>query len=147
MGATLILYSLIPAEGRQARLSASGGNKQIIKEMKEASPKFKFKSKVIVWTGGGYDKDNSGAWRFARVPEKMSAQIKELQLKEIKNGKKRRGWGAVYVKAKIGKSEWTTSVFPDRHSATYILPLKKQIRYEENLYDGIDITVSIKIWF
>ena len=28
-----------------------------------------------------------------------------------------------------------------------ILPLKKQIRYEENLYDGIDITVTIEIWF
>ena len=47
----------------------------------------------------------------------------------------------------MGKSEWTTSVFPDRHSATYILPLKKQIRYQENLYDGIDIKVSIEVWF
>src|SRR3989344_7647772 len=103
---------------------------------------FKFKSKVIVWREGNRDGDDKGAWRFARVPEDISAKIKEMQ-----KGRLRRGWGAVYAKAKIRKSEWVTSVFPDRHSATYILPLKKQIRYEENLYDGIDINVSIEIWF
>ena len=104
--------------------------------------KFKFKTKVTVWTGGGYDKDNSGAWRFARLPENISGKIKEMQ-----KGRLKRGWGAVYARAKIKKSEWTTSIFPDRHSATYLLPLKKKIRYEENLYDGMDIMVSIEIWF
>jgi hypothetical protein len=103
--------------------------------------KFKFKSKVIVWKSG-YSEDDSGAWRFARVPENISAKIKEMQ-----KSKFRRGWGAIYAKAKVGKSGWLTSIFPDRHSDTYILPLKKQIRYQENLYDGIDIKVSIEIWF
>jgi len=96
-----------------------------------------------VWQAGGYDRaDNSGAWRFARVPENISAQIKEMQ-----KGKLRRGWGAIYVEAKIGKTKWITSIFPDRHSATYLLPLKKEVRYEENLYDGVDINVAIEIWF
>ena len=104
--------------------------------------KFKFKSKVIVWRESHRDGDDAGAWRFARVPEDITAVIKEMQ-----KGRLRRGWGAIYAKAKIKKSEWVTSIFPDRHSATYILPLKKQIRYEENLYDGIDIKVSIQIWF
>src|SRR3989338_9658076 len=107
------------------------------------SKKFKFKSKVTVWQAGGYDRaDNSGAWRFARLPENISAQIKEMQ-----KGKLRRGWGAIYVEAKIGKTKWITSIFPDRHSATYLLPLKKEVRYEENLYDGVDINVAIEIWF
>ena len=109
--------------------------------------KFKFKSKVIIWKAGNRDGDDKSAWRFARVPEDISAKIKELQQKEIKKGRKRRGWGAVYAKVKVGKSEWVTSIFPDRHSETYILPLKKQIRYEENLSDGIDIRVSIEVWF
>ena len=104
---------------------------------------FKFKSKVSVWGAGNFERtDDSSQWRFARVPENISAQIKEMQ-----TGRLRRGWGAVYARAKIGKSEWVTSVFPDWHSATYILPLKKQIRYEENLYDGIDIRVAMEIWF
>ena len=76
------------------------------------------------------------------MPEEISGKIKEMQ-----KGRLRRGWGAVYAKAKVGKSEWVTSIFPDRHSDTYILPLKKQIRYQENLYDGIDIKVAIEIWF
>src|SRR3989344_6777827 len=103
--------------------------------MKKLQKNFKFKSKVVVWKAGNRDGDDKGAWRFARLPEKMSATIKELQKKEIEKGRKRRGWGAVYARVKVGKSEWTTSVFPDRHSATYILPLKKQIRFQENLYD------------
>ncbi len=107
-----------------------------------AKKKFKFKSKVIIWREGYQDKDDSGLWRFARVPEDISDKIKEMQ-----KGRLRRGWGAIYAKAKVGKSEWVTSIFPDRHSTTYILPLKKQIRYAENLYDGIDINISIAIWF
>ena len=108
----------------------------------KAKKKFKFKSKVYVWGGMTADKDNSGEWRFARVPEDISAKIIEMQ-----KGRPRRGWGAVYAKAKVKKSEWVTSIFPDWHSPTYILPLKKQIRYQENLYDGITITISLEIWF
>jgi hypothetical protein len=104
---------------------------------------FKFKSKVFVWGVGDRErKDDSSQWRFARVPEGISAKIKAMQ-----KGRLRRGWGAVYAKAKIRKTEWQTSIFPDRHSATYILPLKKQIRYEENLYDGIEVNIRIEIWF
>ncbi len=122
--------------------------------------KFKFKSKVFVWGAGDQErKDDSSSWRFARVPENISAKIKEMQ-----KGRLRRGWGAVYAKVKIRKTEWQTSIFPvpsfskenrdpglkdlgNRHSATYILPLKKQVRYEENLYDGTEVNVSIEIWF
>ena len=107
-----------------------------------AKKKFKFRSRVIVWKSGYEEGNDRGAWRFARVPEDISAKIKEMQ-----KGRLRRGWGAVYARVKVGKSEWTTSVFPDRHSNTYILPLKKQIRYEGNLYDGSDINVSMQIWF
>ncbi len=103
---------------------------------------FKFKSKVIVWTYGYEKSEKDSAWRFARVPEDISAKIREMQ-----KGKLRRGFGAVYAKAKIKKTEWTTSIFPDWYSPTYILPLKKQIRYKENLYDGIETTISIQIWF
>ena len=103
---------------------------------------FKFKSKVIVWSYGT-DRDNfDSAWRFARVPENISAKIIKMQ-KE----KPRRGWGAIYATAKIGKTEWTTSIFPDWYSPTYILPLKKKIRYQENLYDGVEVKISIDIWF
>jgi len=108
-----------------------------------AKKSFNFKSKVIVWNSSSHAKGaDSSSWRFARVPEDISVKIKEMQ-----KGRLRRGWGAVYAQARVGKSEWVTSVFPDRHSNTYILPLKKQIRYEENLYDGTDLHISLEIWF
>ena len=117
-------------------------SKQRISKRKDKK-EFKFKSKVIIWRSGNYEPgDEKGAWRFARVPENISAKIKEMQ-----QGKLRRGWGAVYARARIGKSEWVTSVFPNRHSNTYILPLKKQIRYEENLYDGKEFRFAIEVWF
>jgi hypothetical protein len=65
----------------------------------------------------------------------------------MQKGRPRRGWGAIYAKAKVKKSEWATSIFPDWYSPTYILSLKKKIRYEENLYDGIEISITIEIWF
>lgn len=119
-----------------------GNKKYKLSPSKKQNKNFKFKSKVFVWVSNDYKPGDSGAWRFARLPENISAKIKEMQ-----KGKLRRGWGAVYAKAKIRKTSWQTSIFPDRHSATYLLPLKKEVRYEENLYDGIDINVSIEIWF
>lgn len=104
--------------------------------------RFKFKSKVIVWRSGYGEGNDKGAWRFVRVPEKISTQIKEIQKR-----RPRRGWGAICARAKIKKSEWVTSIFPDRYSTTYILPLKKEIRFQENLYDGININVAIEIYF
>lgn len=78
-----------------------------------AKKSFKLKSKVVVWRAGYGEGNDKGAWRFARVPEDISAKIKEMQ-----KGKPRRGWGAIYARAKIKKSEWVTSIFPDRHSDT-----------------------------
>lgn len=109
----------------------------------KVSKTYKFKSRVIVWNAGNQEKkDDSSSWRFARVPENISKEIKEMQ-----KGRLRRGWGAVYARVKVGKTKWTTSVFPDRRSATYILPLKKQIRYEENLYDGDEFKFTVEVYF
>lgn len=120
----------------------AGIKNNFLKMRRSSKTTFKFKSKVIVWRSGYGEGNDKGAWRFARVPEDISAKIKEMQ-----KGKLRRGWGAIYARAKIKKSEWVTSIFPDRHSDTYILPLKKEIRFQENLYDGIDIKVSIEVYF
>jgi hypothetical protein len=76
------------------------------------------------------------------VPENISAKIIELQRNKI-----RRGFGAIYAEVVIGKSKWTTSIFSDWYSPTYILPLKKKIRHKENIYDEKNINVQIKIWF
>ena len=47
----------------------------------------------------------------------------------------------------IGKTSWKTSIFPDKKSATYLLPLKAEIRKKENIKDKdvVDFKIEIQI--
>jgi Domain of unknown function (DUF1905) len=39
-----------------------------------------------------------------------------------------RGFGSVRVRATVGTTTWSTSVFPDSDSGGYVLPVKKAVR-------------------
>lgn len=116
-----------------------------IKEKKIKSPKtkitFRFRARVVKWSPhGSKTGEDKGAWRFAYLSKEISQKIKKIQ-----EGKRKRGWGAVYVDAKVGRTVWLTSIFPDKRSDTYLLPLKKEVRYEENLYDNKEFLFRIEI--
>ena len=55
----------------------------------------------------------------------------------------RRGWGSVRVLVTLGSSTWNTSIFPDKRSGTYILPLKASVRRTEGVFDGDVVTFTI----
>lgn len=94
---------------------------------------YKFKSKVVIWAG------EQGAWHFAYVPKKESAEIK-------KNFEKyKRGWGSFRVVAKVGRTTWATSIFPDSRSNAYVLPLKSAVRKTEGIFESDTISIEIKI--
>ncbi len=95
--------------------------------------KYKVCSEVVIWPG------EQGVWHFAYVDKKQSAQIRE------EYSGPRRGFGAVRVRAKIGKTTWETSIFPDRRSGCYIVPLKAAIRRAEGIVQGDTITTSLSI--
>jgi len=94
---------------------------------------FNFKSKVWLWSG-------ENPWHFISVDKVTSEKIKKIQL-----GKLRRGWGAVKVKVLIGKSSWTTSIFPDKRSGTYLLPLKLEIRKKEGIMASDMVKVKLEL--
>ena len=71
-----------------------------------------------------------GAWFFLTLPQDLSKEIQFL------SRGKRRGWGSVRVSAKIGKSSWETSIFPDSKAGAYLLPVKAEIRKKEGLRAG-----------
>ena len=77
------------------------------------------------------------AWHFITVPKKESEKIR-VQAKKI-----RRGWGSVRVSAKIGKTRFDTSVFPDSKSGTYLLPVKVAVRRKEGIDPGDPVSVSL----
>lgn len=93
---------------------------------------YKIKSKIVVYPG-------MGGWRFLVLPQKDAKEIKE------KYGKYTKGWGSLPVHITIGKSQWETSIFPDKKLGTYLLPLKAKIRKAEGITDKTNVQFNLKI--
>lgn len=86
-----------------------------------------------VWVYPG----ESANWYFTSVPKKISALLKE------KFGSLRRGFGSLPVTVSVGQTSWRTSLFPDKKSGTYLLPLKAQVRKKENIHQGDHIKFKL----
>ena len=93
-----------------------------------------FRMKAKVWQYPGM-----AGWHFLSLPKKQSKEIKS-----IFEGMSR-GWGSLPVNITIGKSKWKTSIFPDKKSGTYLLPLKSEIRKKENITEGKTVSFSLEI--
>lgn len=57
----------------------------------------------------------------------------------------KRGFGSVRISALIGNTSWQTSIFPDKKSGCYFLPLKADVRKKEKLIDGQTVSVKLGI--
>lgn len=53
------------------------------------------------------------------------------------------GWGMIPVKARIGQTEWKTSLFPK--DGRYLVPLKDRIRKLEQLEEGQEVRVELEV--
>lgn len=78
-------------------------------------------------------------WRFLVLPKREAEEIKN------KYGKSAKGWGSLPVRVTIGKTAWETSIFPDKKSGTYILPLKAQVRRVESISDTDIVSFSLSL--
>lgn len=94
----------------------------------------KFSFAAEVWEHQG-----SGAWHFVSLPESIADDIEEWF------GHRAAGFGSLKVQVTIGRTSWSTSIFPDSKRATYVLPVKKAVRTAESLVDGsvADITLEV----
>ena len=95
--------------------------------------RYTFTAKVWLYSG-------HAAWHFITIPKEEARVIKEAQ-----SERPRRGWGAIRVKATIGKTAWETSIFPDKKSGSYLVPLKAEMRRREKISvnDTVRITLHI----
>ena len=55
------------------------------------------------------------------------------------------GFGSVPVIVMIGKTRWKTSIFPDKRSGTYLLPIKAEVRKKENIMSEDIVSVTVQI--
>ena len=97
-----------------------------------AKQTYKVRSKVWLYPG-------MAGWHFVNVDKKQSAALKE------KYGKRRRGFGSIPVSVTLGKTTWKSSIFPDKQSGTYLLPLKALVRRAEGIEESDAITFALEI--
>jgi len=89
-----------------------------------------FSGKIFIWKG-------PAPWFFVTVPEKESRDLKAI------SGIVTYGWGVIPVHARIGDTEWNTSLFPK--DGLYLVPLRASVRRAENLAEGDMVTVWLGI--
>ena len=87
---------------------------------------FTFHAALWLW-----DFEGGTAWVFATLPDDASTTIAN-QPRPPKPG-----FGAIRVDVTLGRSHWSTSIFPDSKVGRYILPVKKAVRKAE-----VDIALS-----
>lgn len=93
---------------------------------------FTVKAKVWLYEG-------EAAWHFLSIPKDISETMRE-RFAGIA-----RGWGSLRVEATIGKTSWKTSVFPDKKSGTYMLPVKADIRKKEGIKAGQTVKLTLEV--
>lgn len=91
---------------------------------------FEFTSKIIYWRG-------PAPWFFVAMPAKQSRELKAVSSLVTY------GWGVIPVHVRIGKTEFTTSLFPK--DGRYLVPIKASVRKAENIEKGDKVTVRLEI--
>jgi len=87
-----------------------------------------------IWQHSG-----AGGWHFVSLPQHISDEIRE------NHGWQEEGWGRLKVKAQIDLVNWDTAIWYDTKSATYLLPVKAEMRKKLKLETGIVIEISIYV--
>jgi hypothetical protein len=91
---------------------------------------WEFTGDVFYWRG-------PAPFYFVTVPEDESDQLRaEWSFVSY-------GWGMIPVTARIGATEWTTSLFPK--DGSYVLPLKLAVRQAQQIEDAQPVTVRLTV--
>ena len=75
-------------------------------------------------------------WVFASLPEDISDEI-------ASQPRPPSGFNSVKVQVRIGVSQWSTSIFPEKNA--YVVPIKKAIRDKNGIDTGDSVTIGISL--
>ena len=89
-----------------------------------------FSGRMWFWKG-------PSPFHFITVPDDESADLEAVSARVTY------GWGMIPVAARIGETEWTTSLFPK--DGQYILPVKTWVRKAEKLELGDTVAVRLTV--
>lgn len=82
------------------------------------------------WSGG-----NAASWFFLTIDGKAGDALHAARLMRRLEAGSPRGFGMIKVRAIIGRSSWSTSVFPQKEGG-WLLPIKAAIRRAEEIGEG-----------
>lgn len=91
---------------------------------------FEFTGSLIEWRG-------PAPFFFVRLPDPVGDEIGDLA-PELTYG-----WGVIPVTATVGRTTFTTSLFP--REGGYLLPLKVAVRRAENIGETGSVAVTLRI--
>ena len=91
---------------------------------------FEFVGEIWYWRG-------PAPFYFVTVPEQECHDLKAISTLVTY------GWGMIPVTVRIGRTEWTTSLFPK--DGRYLVPIKDSVRKAENLGEGDSVTLRLEI--
>jgi hypothetical protein len=91
-----------------------------------------FDADVFAWGADG------PSWHFLRLPVEIADEVRDVAGEPA-------GFGSVRVHVRIGETVWATSVFPEKGSGSYVLPVKKPVREKEGIEDGDRVTVRLDV--
>ncbi len=93
---------------------------------------YSFRAALWRWKG-----DAPASWVFVTLPAEVAFAIR-AEASAVP-----RAWGSVKVRAAIGDVEWTTSLFPQKDTGLYLLPVKAAVRNALRLDDGDEVEVRL----
>jgi Domain of unknown function (DUF1905) len=85
------------------------------------------------------------SWHFVTIDGEVAEAIHAAALMRRLEFGRKRGWGAMKVRACIGDTAWDTSIFPDKASGGWLLPVKAAVRKTEGLIAGDSVSLTITL--
>ena len=85
------------------------------------------------------------SWHFLTIKGEAAEAIHALALMRRLEFGRKRGWGAIKVTATIGGTTWQTSIFPEKGSKGWLLPVKAIVRKAEGLVAGDEVIVTVAV--
>lgn len=93
-----------------------------------------FTAELWIWAARRQER-----WTFVSLPAEASEEIKDRAAGTP------RGFGSVRVRARVGTSAWTTSIFPDAGRGCYVLPVKRAVRTAQGVDVGDTLSVTVEL--
>ena len=90
-------------------------------------------------TASIWEHSGPASWHFLTLPPDLADEIRALHSGD------QRAFGSLPVRVTLGASSWDTSMFADTKAASYLLPLKGEVRRREGVGDGDVVTLTLAV--